>query len=82
MKNILKTPPENSALTTGPAVPESRIVITVREFAARYDASERTGFKWIQKGLPYLKISTKKTRIPITEGDRWMNEQFFRKRHY
>ena len=59
---------------------EIRLVLTVPEFGERYRMGQRTVWRWIAVGLPHLKLGTRKTRIPIKEGDEWMQNKFLRRR--
>jgi hypothetical protein len=58
----------------------NRLVLTVPEFGARYDVKKRTVWVWLKRGLPHLKLSTRKTRIPVKEGDEWVKSNFLRQR--
>jgi hypothetical protein len=75
-----KTDPTTTSSPPPATLGEMRLVLTVPEFGARYKAGKTTAYKWIIMGLPHLKLSTRKTRVPIHEGDRWMKENFLRQR--
>jgi hypothetical protein len=47
-----------------------------RGFAARWKFSVRHIDNLLMQGMPHCKIGKRRVRIFITEGDRWMVEQY------
>ena len=56
------------------------LVLSVPEFGARYGMKKTTVYKWIGLGMPHLKLSQRKTLVPIKEADQWMKDNFYRQR--
>ena len=49
---------------------------TKKRFGDRWEVSDRMIDKLLAKGMPHLKIGSRRVRICIAEADQWMNEQF------
>jgi hypothetical protein len=76
----------DSTLTTTsspPPVPATvSLVLTVPEFGARWGVKKTTVCKWLATGLPHMKFSYRNVRIPVSEGDRWLRQNFNRQREH
>jgi hypothetical protein len=47
-----------------------------RGFGARWMFKPRTVDKFLQEGLPHLKIGSRRVRIVVSEGDAWMVQRY------
>lgn len=80
MKRNLKIPSQPTTTST-PANPvNASLVLTVPEFGARWGKKRTTVWKWLARGMPHMKFSTRDTKIPVAEADRWVKENFLRQR--
>lgn len=53
-----------------------RAADTKRQFAERFSVSPRTVSNWLSRGLPFLKLSERAVRVPVTEGTAWVKSNF------
>jgi hypothetical protein len=51
-------------------------IIDKHGYAERWGFSKRTIDNFISRGMPHLKIGTRRVRIIIPEADAWVHENF------
>jgi hypothetical protein len=68
----------SSAIQNAPSpVPTDTSVVTdKRGYAKRWHFSIRHIDNLLAKGMPHLKIGSRRVRIIIAEADKWMHEQY------
>jgi len=80
MKRNSKITPPTTTSSAPADLTAARLVLRVPAYGARYGVSKRTVWAWLKIGLPHLKLSARKTRIPVQEADRWVEQNFLRQR--
>ena len=80
MKRNIKNATTITTSSPAPRAVEARLVLSVRDYGSRYGVKKDTIYKWVINGMPHLKMSSRLTRIPVKEADRWVNDNWLRQR--
>ncbi len=80
MKRNLKNAPLTTTSSPPPQPLGLHLVLSVPDFGSRFGVKKTTVWKWLSMGMPHLKLSPRKTKIPTAEADRWVKDNFLRQR--
>ena len=62
------------------ADPKDDRIVDKKTWARRWNLSTRTVDKFLQSGMPHLKIGSRRVRLIVQEADSWMKEKFATRR--